>query len=794
MNPSAMTLEDMERETVVMLELHQVLPLYACQAQTAAGKAQLLQPAILAPDQLAERHRVLTHWAQRVAANLVLAFPPLLEPASFATDATEHPFTAEELRMLRDFLRFLCREEECGLSFLPDRPQLNEEHRQLAASLDRLFEPSGAWSPQASPQLGMLLHRLDLLHAQTRNQLTSLLQRHAEILSEPIIFERNGRCCLAVRGDFKGRIRGIAHDFSASGKTVFLEPDVCVGPQNEIAGLQSEIGEEILRIRRELSRLARKNSLQLGEFIRRCAGWDACQALALAAMETDSTFILPSGRDLHLLQARHPILDRAFARLRRQVHASSAEDHRHMVPISIRLDEETRGILLSGSNTGGKTVTLKTLGLIASLARFGFPLPCREGSTLPHYSQILADIGDHQSMAASLSTFASHLAYLRAALDAPAGKALFLLDELGGGTDPVEGAAIARAVLEELLRRQDHFLVTTHMQSLCAFALSQPGLVNASMAFDPVLLQPNYHFRQGLPGRSHALEIASQSGLQADLLERSRVLLGGQHLELSSIIASLQERFAELEKERAELKRQQRRLQRKTAAAAEEERTLAAVRKDVQNQTRTKVRAEVERAETRLRDLLQGVRSRHLRQEVAAELAAVKAELLPETAPEVVQLDAPASGLPPQAWNKGDLVLHLALRKTGTLLRVDRKTVQIDLGGLHLLARCDEVLHLAAQASTQPAQVSSEGPEQAPPALLQLRLLGLSVDQALAELESCLDRALALEQPFLEIVHGKGSGALKSAVRQHLASHPASSWWSVELDPQNDGITRLIFQ
>jgi DNA mismatch repair protein MutS2 len=332
------------------------------------------------------------------------------------------------------------------------------------------------------------------------------------------------------------------------------------------------------------------------------------------------------------------------------------------------------------------------------------------------------------------------------------------------------------------------------MQSLCAFALSQPGLINASMAFDPVLLQPSYRFRQGIPGRSHALEIASQSGLQPDLLERSRALVGGQHLELSSIIASLQERFAELEKERAELKRQQRRLQRKTAAAAEEERTLAAARKDVQNQTRTKVRAEVERAEARLRDLLQGVRSRHLRQEVAAELAEVKAELLPAAAPEVVQLEAPASGLPPEAWNKGDLVLHLSLRKSGTLLRIDRKTVQIDLGGLQLLARHDEVLHLAAQAPPPHSQVISECGEQPPPTMLQLRLLGLPVDQALTELESSLDRALANQQPFLEIVHGKGSGALKTAVRQHLSSHPASSWWTVELDPQNDGITRLVFQ
>ncbi|MCB1050534.1 MAG: Smr/MutS family protein [Acidobacteria bacterium] len=784
-------LEHLETNTLDHLEWHAILPYYACQAQTGPGRQRLLTPQPQTAQALRERAPILKTWLDRVSGQGPLRIPDLRDAKWFERDPFQNPFSAEDLSLVGKFLVFMIDHLETNqFAFLPEAPKPEPSHLRLRDHLKILFEPNGDWSPLASPKLGQLLNTLRHLESQIERNLQSHLERHGDILSESIVYERNGRKCLAVKTDFKGRIRGIVQDSSASGKTVFLEPESVLGPQNEWAETQAAIREEIWRIRCETTQSILDPQLEIVAWMACCARWDAEQTLALVAHQTGSHFLIPEGKDLHLIRARHPYLDEKFAALRQRASQSEGLDAHHMVPFSLRLDDQVRGLVLSGANTGGKTVCLKTTGLLAQLARCGLPVPCEEGSQIPYYRYILADIGDHQSLTMSLSTFASHLEYLKAILAADDPATLVLLDELGSGTDPEEGSALARALIETMLQRDYQFLVTTHMQVLCTFALTHPHLDNGSMVFDERALRPTYQFAQGVPGRSHALEIARRSGLDESVLTRAQELISANLVDIQAAIRELQERSRSMEKAQRKLRKEEIRLHRKIQETKAETRKLESARQQVQQEAQSKIRKEVERAEMRLRTFLEETKAKSLRKQAGLEFAKLSQDLVPETHA-VQKVEIQASGTPLDAWQKGDLLYYLAWGKTAKLVRLDRKKVHIEIEGKQLIVEASDVLHQHSGQKEKPVRTESEFEPQM--AQIQLRLLGMTVEEAIADLEVTLDRVLRSGQPYLEIIHGHGTGALKQAIRTYLKRHPVREQWQVEIDPGNDGITQLRF-
>jgi DNA mismatch repair protein MutS2 len=502
-------------------------------------------------------------------------------------------------------------------------------------------------------------------------------------------------------------------------------------------------------------------------------------------------------RKLHLLHARHPFLDAHFATARQRYYEREQEDRNQMVAFNLSLDDEIKGLIISGANTGGKTVTLKTTGLIAWMANSGLPVPVDEGSQVPYYSTILADIGDNQSLSHNLSTFASHLANMREVLAIEAPEALVLLDELGSGTDPREGNALALALIEEIGARGFHLLVTTHQQVLTTFALNHPHLENGSMAFDPHRLKPTYRFNQGVPGRSHALDIARDAGLPESVLARATDLLDEEVIDIQAAINELQQQHKQLHKQKQKLRREERRLQRRISDTKREEEKFQQLQDEFKERSRARIKRKVDKAEQELRGLIQEIGDRKTARESLSKMAKLRDELVePEQAPEKrASIEEPLSGKPPEAWREGDRVYLKLWRRSGRLLNVDRKKARVDCDGKVFTVAVDEVLHMAEQEPVARPQRVSQHLETADggAAKSELKLLGFRVEEALMEVDRAIDGALRSGVPFLRVIHGHGSGALKTAVREHLRIHGARSSFEVNIDPENDGVTELKF-
>jgi DNA mismatch repair protein MutS2 len=788
---------DLRAQTRTSLELDTVLSYFAQAAQTSEGKRRVLAMELLSLDDQKWHYERLYRWMRLLEQRKPLRLPDILPKAAFVRVATKNPFEALALRQLRNLLVFwrqLHQDED--LRFLVQEVAWHRALGDLTQRLEQAFDDEGNWSPDVSPIFGRLIREFDHTEGQIDRILSDVIRRSGSALNETMVYERNGRKVLAVNQDFRGKVRGMLQDYSSSGRTVFIEPEETIGLQNKLTQLVMEIEEELWKVRVDLTEAVLALPEIGAQICPALAGFDLFQALAKTAKACKCVAVKPNlDQQLRIFDGRHPFLDEAFAP-QRQLHQEAEEkDGNRMIPFSLSLEYELRGLIISGANTGGKTVTLKTTGLLTWLANAGLPIPAEEASAIPFYAEVLADIGDHQSLSYNLSTYASHLATLNQMLLAPKGKTLVLLDELGSGTDPMEGNALSQAMIQAMLKREYHLLVTTHQQILCTFALNHEHLENASMSFDPKHLKPTYRFQQGVPGRSHALDIARVAGIPEAVLQEARQLIDDDQVDIQAAIRTLQQQAKHMSKQKQKLRRDELRLHRRIQDARKESEAMKRERETFREKERARLQKTIDRAERELRNLLANETKQKEARKALGRFSQKRQELMePVGVEKLPTIEVEGSGQDAKEWKQGDRVYIKTFNTEGVLLDVERKRVRVDVKGKVMTLNLSDVLHLKPAADQPQKQVIQDSLEADSEAMtFEHNFLGYRVEDALVELDVIIDRALRRHMPLLRIIHGHGTGVLKAGVRDFLKRHHAKKQFEMVIDKENDGVTELKF-
>ncbi len=646
---------------------------------------------------------------------------------------------------------------------------LDREKEEEAVA--RAVDENGHVRDEASPEL--YRYRREIKGARSRlverlSTYMSSLPTHLQV-SDASVTVREGRYVIPVRREGRGEVGGIVHDESGTGATLFVEPPVAIELMNRLRELEANEAREVLRILRELTTRLRPLQPDLLVSLDALAALDSVYARARYALRVDGhrPEMLPAGtEEYQVVRGFHPVLQ-----------ARSRE----VVPFDLRMDPGERTLLISGPNTGGKTVLLKAMGLISLLAQSGVIPPVAAGTRLPVFRAVYADIGDEQSIEASLSTFSAHLKNLREALEGADWESLVLTDEIGSGTDPVEGGALAAAILVELTRRSAFTVATTHLGQLKLLATDEPGVVNASLQFDAERLLPTYRLVKGLPGRSYGLAIARRLGMHTGVLARAEAALPQGERDVAALLLDLETKEQRLSAQNLELERALRETAtlRETLEAREEE--LKRREKDAERRSRQqardlllKARAEVEEAIRDVRAAADGERleeaSRAARRRVEEAASAQR-----ERTPRERKGHAPAGGRAKHATElePGVRVKILSLGSTGTVLELRDGKVTVEAGAMRLVLPREDLVPLPEgdqgggrrEAARRPTGGSYVHEIDAHP---EVDLRGLRVDEMEMRLGRALDDAILANLPSFRIIHGKGTGALRERVQELL--------------------------
>ncbi|NJC87241.1 MAG: endonuclease MutS2 [Desulfuromonas sp.] len=628
---------------------------------------------------------------------------------------------------------------------------------QLVAAIRRSIGPRGEILDSASAELGRLRREVQTVRARLKRQLEGLLadERYAGVFQEQLITDRNNRYVLPVRTDHSGRLRGFVHDTSASGQTLYVEPAAALDGNNRLQTLLREVQREEERILLQLTAMVRdaREALAANQAI--LAVLDLRLAVGRFARDVDAVVPQLAARPLlELAAARHPLLALKLGEA--------------VVPIDLRLGENEQVLVISGPNTGGKTAALKTAGLLVLMARAGLPIPCAPGSRFFPFAPVMADIGDEQSLERSLSTFSGHLCRIRDILAVAGEQALVLIDELGTGTDPGEGGALALAVLDRLRQAGTRVVATTHLHLIKGYAHLEDGVENAAVEFDAATLQPSFRLHYGIPGASHAFTIARRLGLPEDLLSNAAGYLGHGEREGLAVLERLQALRAAIDEElqaAGTLRRQAEREHEQQRRLREE---LEARQRTILEDVRQRGSRLLSEAEEQLRSLFREARQGTIppvreQARLTGELRALRREL-PQ--PQVVP-----PGVVPRAVAVNELLFVTALGVDARVVNVDGATAELELGGKRLRQP------LAALRQYQPPRFAPT-PARIPKVRdrvtrrafrPRLVLVGKRVDEAIDMTAAFLDEGLLHGEKRLEVVHGSGEGILRRAVREFLA-------------------------
>ena len=643
--------------------------------------------------------------------------------------------------------------------------------RPLRSSIERAIAPDGSILDAASPLLGGLraLHRTSLERLRTRLETLAHAKNYSPYLQEPIVTVRNGRYVLPVRSEWKSRVPGIVHDASATGQTVWIEPLEVVELGNAVRESEAAVATEEARILGALSALVGTDAVALRSNGERLAIFDLARAVADVAR--DRNWIYADGSvngGLLLSEASHPLLTPP------------------VVPMNLHLDDEQRVLVITGPNTGGKTVALKAVGLLTAMHHAGLPIPSGPGSAVPATGNVWADIGDDQSIAQSLSTFSGHLTSIqRILLGAIAGDVV-LLDEAGAGTDPAEGAALAAAIIDELRLRGCRVLATSHYAELKQYAQVTPGVVNGSVAFDLATLAPTYRLEVGVPGGSQAFAIAARLGLPQALLDAAQARRSDQGATLDAALTAA----ADAERSAREARQVAEGLQERAADSLAQAVELRRATERAALEARQVATAEAREAATAILLRVDQLRAALESGSLTPEVMAIAKELersSEEAAPELSEEGEATGQLSPVALAAaigGDVVLRSGAR--GTLLAVDGAIATVALGRMRSSLPVTEISKIL-KGSTQapPSPVRSAGSL----AAAKLDLRGARVEDALVALEARISAVLLAGGDQLEIIHGVGTGALRDAVRRKLRELPEVREVRSADEPGREGVT-----
>jgi DNA mismatch repair protein MutS2 len=626
----------------------------------------------------------------------------------------------------------------------------------------------------ASQKLTSIRNEIKVSHARLLSKLERMLgdPHTSPMLQESIITQRNGRYVIPLRAEFKSKLKAIIHDQSSSGATLFVEPLAVVELNNHWHELQLEERDEIRRILADLSGKVGAEAAAINGIVTALAQFDlimmcAKYSHALKASEPILKHISPSakihhpGTCINLIKARHPLLDPV-----------------NVVPIDIDLDPQTFAVVITGPNTGGKTVTLKTVGLMVVMAQCGLHIPAQSGSELSFFDNVFADIGDEQSIEQSLSTFSGHITNIVRILGKAKTKTLVLLDELGAGTDPQEGSALARAIMLYLVERRIPCLIATHYPELKALAHATPGVVNASMEFDLKTLRPTYRLTIGIPGRSNALAIARRLNLPEEILESAKTMIDPAELKSDELLNEIHH---------------QREIARKARSAADRDRSLATNLKvelttrlekieEERQQALEKARVDAQKEIAILRTEMDGIRKElsHARQPLDA-LKAVeeRVEQIDEKTSIPIERKIVRSSSGKVIPKLGSKVKVGTLQSEGIITAIGEDEVEVQVGNLRIRAKISD-LHTSndeSQDSQQSVtQKKSPGNTHAagrptlfrPSPGMEIDIRGQRAEDALDVLETYLSNAYSAGMPFVRIIHGKGTGRLRQVIREAL--------------------------
>lgn len=641
---------------------------------------------------------------------------------------------------------------------LPSYKFIEDELNRCILNEDEMFDG-------ASPALSRIRRELRVANEKVREKLNSMIRSstYQQYLQDPIITMRNGRFVIPVKQEYRKQIPGLIHDQSGSGQTLFIEPAAVVELGNTFKKLLAQERDEIERILSELTAMVAPygediyNALiLLGEIDLR---------FAKAQLARDMNAVRPEMNDelrIRIVRGRHPLLDKAKA-----------------VPIDIWLGEDFKTLIITGPNTGGKTVTLKTVGLFTLMAQAGMFVPADVGTRLGVFKNVYADIGDEQSIEQSLSTFSSHMTRLVGILKNADDKSLVLLDELGAGTDPIEGAALAMSILETLYGRRSTTLATTHYSEIKAFALARDGMENASMEFDIDKLCPTYRLFIGIPGKSNAFEISKRLGLDDDVIDRAKQFLKGEDVRFEDVIsgAESQRRIAEQERKLAEQARAE--LDALRAEVEKEKKKLEETKKGYQAKAREDARRVVADTKREMERLIVQIRSmKSINQSEADRVIQASRDAVRERENALVEPEKKVvdMSVAPKSVNPGDEVRIVSLenKKATVLKKPDAKgDVLVQAGIMKIAVRLDDLRLLNEPAKKGPQTDAAAGK-----VTLGDKSVGLSidvrgklVDEAIIEVDRYLENAAMNGLNEVMIIHGKGTGALRAGIQSYLKTH-----------------------
>ncbi len=670
--------------------------------------------------------------------------------------------------------------------------------RPLAESIERKIQPDGTLADDASPELHRIRREQERQQRLIEESLRAALRRLSGEGStqEDLITIRGDRFVIPVRSELKRRVSGVVHGASSSGQTVYVEPLETIEQNNELVRLLEEEQEEIHRIFVALTRQVGGYALALVEGARVLALVDTLLARARFARDYDCIAPAITPDQLSLNEARHPLLEKHLRAVGGKI-----------IPLTLALTSDARQLIISGPNTGGKTVTLKTTALLAMMAQAGLPVPAVTAS-FPIFTAFLADIGDAQSIEAELSTFSAHIVNLNRLSRLADSQSLVLLDELGSATDPEEGSALAVAVAAHFLAAGAWTLISTHHTSLKVYAANTPGVLNAAAGVDEITLVPNYQLRLGVPGASAGIQTAERLGLNRTIIHAARERLGSQQIDIARFLDRLHNELTQLEEDRKAAREQR--------YALNQERAKLAREGDVELRNRTreleaKLASLMKEFEFQMRENVRGIEDRAAQQKLSKEaerrINRLRREFQESFNQTVVAhrtgADAGDANAQPHILRHvapGDQVRIKSMNKIAIVQReVEKDLFEVALGPIKMRVKRDELsepLSSGASSGNQKADPLAAARKQkgvhvsvtsanTDDMRMEINLIGRTVDEATEELEKYLDRAFLAGLPRVRIIHGHGAGILRRGVRDFLKSHPHVA--AIAEAPQNEG-------
>jgi DNA mismatch repair protein MutS2 len=631
--------------------------------------------------------------------------------------------------------------------------------RDIEKEIFSKIEPTGEVKEDATPELARVLKQVLQLQSRVERALERFFRdsRYKNALQEDYVTYRHGRAVLVVRAEEKNAVRGVVHGESGSGASLFVEPLSVLELNNELAQLADRQTEEVRKILRELTVLTSRNADALLFSLQQLIQLDLIFARGRFGKDFDC--VVPEfseGFEIVLKEARHPLL---LATLKKQ--------NKQVIPLTLELPGDKKALVVTGPNTGGKTVFLKTIGLISMMAHCALPIPAAEGSKVPVFSAIQADIGDQQSISESLSTFSSHIRSLVAILSNVYDRSLILLDELGTGTDPEEGSHLAVAVLEELLKHEVKVLVTSHHSAIKMFAFNDPGCLTAAMEFDAENLQPTFRVLQDQVGASHALEIAGRLGIPPQILDRARGMTDESLRQVQDFQKSLQEKIRVLEKNQEQLAREKSEWEETASAQKQQLEGLQIQLDDQRKKLRTQNTDLIRTLNARVENLLGRIRDAQIRQQTRkqyeAEIAPVIQQLQETTTtslPELAETDLKPGD---RVWVElyKDFGEFVSAKKGQAEVLIRNKRFMVPVTQLEKREPLEKNLPKGVQLHTEKKDVPRE-----------INVIGQTAEEAVTNVDKYLDDAILSQLPEVRIIHGYGTGKLRKTIAEMLTGHP----------------------